>query len=420
MPFAATRFFGQCVGAPAFKDACFAGRHYPRFARFRTMNRLAESCTRSLPRAAWLPALLAGCWLVAGGGRAMAQKAPARLWELKLPTKCDSTPAIGTNGEIYFGNFDGQLWAVNTNGVRQWEFATGTEIWSSPAVAEDGTIYFGCRDRHFYAVTANGKKKWRFKTGGWVDASPAIGLDGTTFFGSWDKKFYAVDASGHERWRFATGGPIVSSAAIGTNGVIYFGSHDGKLYALSSEGREVWHFKTGGAILSSPGLDAAGRVLFTSVDGYLYALEPDGRLRWKLRTGSRNIGSPVVGRDGKIFVGLNDELWAVTPDGKQAWTGGKDDINSTPAIAADGTVLFMFEHGQLQGCDYERSLGSQWNSGVAYTGVASPALGDTGQLYILANWLLVTYAWEPPLAPVPWPKFRGNARNTGNQADWLK
>jgi len=385
------------------------------------MNWQVENSSRFFRRAMCFYTLLVVVASIgAGTCSAIDEKAPPRLWELKLPTICNSSPAIGTNGSIYFGNFDGQLWAVGTNGLREWSVATSMEIWSSPAVAADGTIYFGCRDRHLYAVTSGGRKKWRFKTGGWVDASAAIGNNGTIYFGSWDKNFYAVDATGHEVWRFATGGPVISSAAIGTNGMIYFGSHDGNLYALSPEGREVWRFKTGGAILSSPALDAEEGVFVTSVDGYLYVLNKDGKLRWKLHTGSRNKGSPVLGLDGRVFLALNDEVWAIKPGGERAWTACKDEVNSTPLVAADGMVFFVTEHGQMQGCDHERSLPSLWSVGVPYNAVCSPNLSGGGNLYVLGHWLLCAYAWPSTVAPTPWPKFRGNARNTGNQADWLK
>ena len=384
------------------------------------MKWLAQSCSGSVPRPVKSALLFAVIWLGCSFERAGAQTAPPRLWELKLPSMCNSSVAVGPNGDLFFGNFQGDLWAVGSNGARKWEFSTGTEIWSSPAVAEDGTVYFGCRDRRLYAVAADGRKKWQFKTGGWVDASPALGREGTIYFGSWDNFFYAVNRSGREVWRFETKEPIVSSAAIGTNGLIYFGSQDGKLYALAADGRAVWSFQTGGAILSSPALDGEQRVFITSVDGYLYALDREGKLRWKLRTGSRNLGSPVLGFDGKIFIALNDEVWAVTSDGKRAWTGAKDEVNSTPLVAANGTVFFVTEHGQMQGCDHDRSLGSLWSEGVPYNAVCSPNLGAPGHVYVLGHWLLCAYECKVPLAPTPWPKFRGNGRNTGNQADWLK
>lgn len=345
------------------------------------------------------------------------QQNPLKLaWRIKVPSDADSSPAVDGKGNVYFGTFNGQLWAYSGKGDQLWKFDTGMEIWSSPAIAENGTIYFGCRDRNLYALTPEGGKKWRFKTGGWVDASVAIGQNGTIYFGSRDKNFYAVDANGRELWRFKTGGPIVSSAAIGTNGLIYFGSHDGKLYALSAEGREVWSYKSGGAILSSPALDAAEGVFFTSVDGNLYALAADGKLRWRIKTGGVGVASPAVAADGTVFIGVNREMWGVTRDGKRSWVSGGDEIDSTAVLTADGTIMFLFRHGQIQGCDQARSLASQWDTGVDYAGVSSLTV-EAGKLYALAGRNLHTFEWNSPLLAGAWPKFRGNARNTGNQAD---
>lgn len=356
-----------------------------------------------------------GLALSLAAGHIAALEPPPLLWEMPIPSACDSSPAVADSGTVYFGTFAGDLWAVTPDGKKKWKFTARNEIWSSPAIGADGTIYFGCRDRRLYALDAAGRAKWKFKTGAWVDASPAIGSDGAIYVGSRDGNFYAVTPQGKEAWRFATKGPIVSSALISTAGIIYFGSHDGWLYALSREGKKLWDYSTGAPILSSPAVDAAGRVYITSVSGHLYAVDSGGKLAWKLKTGSVGISSPVIGRDQKIFVGLNDEYWGVTTEGKRAWLRGKDPVGGTPAVMSDGTIIFYFRLGQLVGCDHDLA-GPQWIDGVAYSGASSLGVGP-GQFYVLSDRFLRAYKWEPPLAATPWPKFRGNARNTGNQAD---
>src|ERR1041384_2158538 len=72
---------------------------------------------------------------------------------------CDSSPAIGVDGTIYFGTFLGDLHALKSDGARKWTFEAGREIKASPAVGPDGTIYFGCRNRKLFAVSANGWEK---------------------------------------------------------------------------------------------------------------------------------------------------------------------------------------------------------------------------------------------------------------------
>jgi outer membrane protein assembly factor BamB len=337
-------------------------------------------------------------------------------WVLTVNSQSDSSPAISPDGTIYFGTFNGRLWAVNPDGSAKWVFRAGREIKSSPAVGGDGTIYFGCRDRKFYAVGQDGKKKWDFKTGAWVDSSPALAQGGTIYFGSWDKNLYALRSDGTKLWQFLTGGHIVSSPAVGEDGSIYFGSHDGRFYALSSDGRKKWEFITAGAIVSSPAVDGEGRIYISSVDGFLYALREDGRLHWKLHTLSFREGSPVIGLNRMVFLSSGDGLWAITPEGKQKWFRGKEDMDGAAAVAADGSVIFPYRSGLVANYDHERN--HRWAHYIFPCGTSSPAIGDSGTIYLPGMWLgLVAIRAHSPLAKTPWPKFRGNARNTGNVKD---
>ena len=60
-------------------------------------------------------------------------------------------------------------------------------MFSSPAIGSDGTIYVGSFDNNLYAINHTyGSEKWRFETGDWIYSSPAIGADGTIYVGSND------------------------------------------------------------------------------------------------------------------------------------------------------------------------------------------------------------------------------------------
>ena len=62
---------------------------------------------------------------------------------------------------------------------------------SSPAIGSDGTVYVGSFDNNLYAVNPDGTEKWNYTTGGTV-RSPAIGSDGTVYVGSFDNNLYAI------------------------------------------------------------------------------------------------------------------------------------------------------------------------------------------------------------------------------------
>jgi outer membrane protein assembly factor BamB len=363
--------------------------------------------------------------------------APAEMaWSFNLDAKTDSSPAIGPDGTIYVGDFKGKFLALNPEGSRKWEFSTGhgwnlgVEIKSSPAIGADGTIYFGCRDNLFYALRPDGKQKWAFKTGAWVDSSPAVAGDGSVCFGSWDHNFYCLDQQGSEKWRFQTGGAIDSSPAIGDDGVIYFGSHDKKFYALAPDGRKKWEFAAGGQIISSPAVCSSAKagetsappanscVYFTSVNGWFYALNLDGRLRWRLHTGGCTQSSPVIGPQGTIYVGVNRELWAISADGKKLWAHPTDlPVEAAPLVLSDDSVCFVSHGGWL--FDVAPDGTRRWSLFLNVNGGASPVTGGPGILY--AGKEPAFQAWRTGVqkAGSCWPKFRGNARNTGNVRDSL-
>lgn len=375
------------------------------------LNRIMREHSRHL--AVWT------CCLAVAGAAVAADPTLTNQWTITVGNVVDSSPAVGKDGTIYFGAFDGKLWAVGAGGQTKWKFQSGREIKSSPALGQDETIYFGSRDRKFYALRPNGTKKWEFSTGGWVDSSAAVSREGTVYFGSWDKTFYALNSQGAKEWQFQTAGPIVSSPAIGGDGAVYFGSHDAKLYALNPAGEKKWEFATRAPIVSSPAVNGTEGVYFTSLDGYLYALNLDGSLRWKLHTGGITESSPVIGQEGMVYLGVNTNMWSITPAGVKAVEYATHDVLDNCATAfADGSYCFISRRGLLVCLTSKREL--KWARYVYGQGYASPGVGAKGTLYLQTfegqqdfSALIQT----EPLANSAWPKFRGNSRNTGNVAD---
>ena len=107
-----------------------------------------------------------------------------KKWAFKTGSYVQSSPAIGSDGTIYVGSYDDNLYAINPDGTKKWEFKTNGNVRSSPEVSSNGTIYVGSWDNNIYAINPNGTKKWQFKTQGDVNSSPAIGSDETIYIGS--------------------------------------------------------------------------------------------------------------------------------------------------------------------------------------------------------------------------------------------
>ncbi len=161
-----------------------------------------------------------------------------------------NSPAIGSDGTVYFGSQDNRLYAVNSSGGHRWTYHTGGGIYNSPAIGSDGTVYVGSLDNRFYAVNSAGMLRWSYSTGPISSASsPAIGSDGTIYVGSdYDVgsdycQFYAFNSRGTCRWSYQMPGMssgVPKSPAIGSDGTVYVGSMANRLYAFNLErGRQV-------------------------------------------------------------------------------------------------------------------------------------------------------------------------------------
>jgi outer membrane protein assembly factor BamB len=324
-------------------------------------------------------------------------------WSVLRPDWVSSSPAVGADGTVYVGCYDGRLYALEPgSGNTRWSYDSRTFIFSSPAIGRDGSIYFGAGDSRLHSLSPSGVLRWSFQTGDWIDSSPAVAADGTVYFGSRDRKVYAVGPDGSERWRFTTGGSVYSSPAIGGDGAVYIASSDGKVYALSPSGEKRWEYETGGEILGSPSLGADGAVYIASLDGRVYALQPsNGWPVWSVRLGAPSISTPAVRGDGAVLIGGDDGvLRALSPaSGGEIWrfdtrAAAGDGIESSVLVAGDGSIYFSSLDGKLyklRGNGSPLSRLSAWPSfrgDVSRTGMARPATTG-GQLLNLSSRALV-------------------------------
>lgn len=293
--------------------------------------------------------------------------AGSQSWTLALPspvyiyfgtyTAVYGTPSLAANGVLYVPCENGNLLAVDSHsGSNYWTHSTPTAegVYASTALASDGTIYFGSYDKHLYAITPAGTRKWASLLGATIFASPAVGSDGTIYCGADDGVVYALHpANGTKSWIFTTGtNAIVASPAISSNGDLYLGVGSYKnpsFYSISPAGATNWIFHTGAAIRSSAALDRSGNVYFGCDDGFLYCLRSDGSLNWSFNAGSPIGSSPALADDGVIYFGADDgNFYALGPGGNLLWNWhapGK--VFASPAIGLDGSVYFASDDGSL-------------------------------------------------------------------------
>jgi outer membrane protein assembly factor BamB len=347
-------------------------------------------------------------------------------WQFLAGDIVASSPAIGADGTVYVGSWNGKFYALDgATGAKRWEFQAGAILHSSPTIGTDGTVYFGSYepDSKVYALNgATGAKRWQFTTGNRVASSPAIGMDGTVYVGSQDGRLYALDGvTGQQRWAFQTAGEVNSSPAIGADGTVYVGSLDQKLYALNgATGAKRWEFLTAGQIHSSPAIGADGTVYVGCYDRKVYAVNgATGQLRWTYTTGRYIWCGPTVGPDGTVYIGSHDgNVYALDgATGQRRWvtcTGGY--VGTSPAIGVDG-VLYVGSGPGAKLFALDSATGQKlWEFRAGADVSSSVAIGPDGTLYFGSHDGHV-YALHSTsvggLVESPWPMFHQNARHTG-------
>jgi len=186
---------------------------------------------------------------------------------------------------------------------------------------------------------------------------------------------------------------------------------------LRPDGEKKWEFAAGAPITSSPAPNVDVCVYFSSVDGFIYAVNLDGTLRWRLRTGGITTSSPTIGPDGIIYICVNQHLWAIKPDGQKKWERGVEGaMESSPVVLEDDSTICISGWGLMLNMDPERTV--KWWVFLNGHGGATPAISPAGIVYVPDSaFYFSAYHGTVPLAKTPWPKFRGNLRNTGNAAD---
>ena len=207
------------------------------------------------------------------------------------------TLAIGAEGTLYVGGYDGNLYALNpANGTTNWVFRAGVPG-AGPAIGADGTLFLGSMDKKVYAVNGtDGSAKWERLLGGTVQCSPVLGTDGTVYVGTLGSKLCALDGgTGNIKWEFSTGDWVFPSPTVGADGIIYASSAPNKLYAVDREtGREKWEFSAGDSPFSASTIGADGTV-YVSQKGAIYAVQGEGGLAkssWPKSQGNlQNTGS---------------------------------------------------------------------------------------------------------------------------------
>jgi outer membrane protein assembly factor BamB len=214
----------------------------------------------------------------------------------------------------------------------------------------------------------------------------ALGSDSTAYIACDYGAVVARKTTG-STWRFITPGGDAFSAApvVGTDGTIYIGCSNDTIYALNPNGTRKWVYPAGEPVSATGALGADGTIYFQAEDSLLLALNPNGTRKWAFYSHGGN-SSPVVAADGTIYVANGDgQVYAVDPAmGTAKWSSpysvSSTAINASPAIDPSRNVVYVADDdGRFAVVDFNGS--GAWGFLVG-DAPSSPVIGTDGTIYI--------------------------------------
>jgi len=206
-----------------------------------------------------------------------------------------STPAADLNGDyIWIATDSGEVhkydWSTcgvgpdATFDTSVYESGSYGLIHGSPAIATDGAVYFGDDSGYFFCIGSDGTigtRGWHVETGDTIHSSPALFSTGATLcvtYGDnngtlWVFGAYQTTATVTTGMAFFTAGPqagpgtaIFNGVSVAADGYIYYGSENGRLYcADATQGDDtydhnLWDIYLGDYVEVAPAIGWYGEV----------------------------------------------------------------------------------------------------------------------------------------------------------------
>lgn len=338
------------------------------------------------------------------------------LWWAKSERLYAAAPAAGPDGQVYFGGWDGTLYAHDADGEELWRVDTGAKIDSAPAVADDGTIYVGSWDGALYAVSADGDVEWTLQAGSPIDVSPSIDSQGRVYVASDDGTLYAVEADGSELWQIALSAAPTTAASIfddGTDQTIYIGTADEGLHCIEDGQISATANITGHAI-DDVALDADAHAWVGTTAGRVVKVDRSCDIVWEENLTWARLSSPTLDEDGHAYIGgANRQMYKVDAgDGSRLWAtanANRAAVIEPPTAVADDRLLgsgtALIEVSPAGDIEILSSLDI----------ISAPLITADGGVYAVTErgHMARLDMQAPALADSDWPIQFGNPQRTG-------
>jgi outer membrane protein assembly factor BamB len=223
-------------------------------------------------------------------------------WQTQTGPSTKSAPALAADGTVYHASSNGKMYALSPQGQLKWTFdfgehlgatplmtaqgggpgggggANGIGSGASPTIGSDGTIFIGANNSNMYAIAPDGRMKWLFEaerelSGIWT--TPVLAADGRTlYFGANKGGVYALNAdTGARRWQFPVYGSIYASSVLDARGVLYTGTTIEHVIALdSASGEQIWDYDAHNQVWSAPSIRPDGGLVIADRSGLVQVL----------------------------------------------------------------------------------------------------------------------------------------------------
>ncbi|MEW6584308.1 MAG: PQQ-binding-like beta-propeller repeat protein [Nitrospirota bacterium] len=275
-----------------------------------------------------------------------------------------ATPAIDSNGTIYLADGIGNIYALDPDFSLKWKksgyFGDQNYLHAPPTIAPDGNIYMVGNDtlvnNSIICVTQEGLLKWRYKPSDTPVASlsPAVGTDGTVFACVKDDDsnskggIVALNPDGTFKWEYTVEDTPTLSPVIGPDDTIYVGTRQ-FLYAIHPDGSLKWIKAATEYELNASAIGPDGTI-YANFGGSLSAVRPeDGSIIWTFNfidnsSYMSNENTIAIASDGTVYIGTQDYLYAINPDGSVKWKYySPNTFFMSPIIGQDGTIYVHHE-----------------------------------------------------------------------------
>jgi len=306
-------------------------------------------------------------------------------WKFATKGAIRSSVLVGNNEDIYVTAEGGRLYGLTSQGQRLWgwatNYSTGAEVRSSPTLGSDGTIYFGDSAGKLHAVNSfdglRTSPSWPVDvTNSSIVVPPVIGRDRTIFAAATDGHVYAYDPNGVRVWKTADniGSVMVGMAMVEkrlsvtlptgdvrttTAVVLYVVSNDGLLYAIAGEdGSILWSYPLTGPLRSGPIVGPDGTIYVGTSTGLIALNEDTNAFTPRLRFVhvASDVGTPVIDSNEVIYFMAGKTLHAINPNNTPYWQYPlKTEADGPLTITRDGGLivagddqrLYSFETGSV-------------------------------------------------------------------------